>query len=139
MSVPLRWIKQQVARAELDLEEAQRRLATWKEALRLAEEVEDVTPAARQPVDTAIQEPKPRRRAGKIIDRVEEILREHGPAKAAEIQKRLEQIGIRTTANSINTSLNRFRPTRFDRDVHGKWLIVEGVEHRRQSSQSSNF
>lgn len=133
MNVPLRWIKQQIEKAERDLEEVQKRLSTWTEALKLAEEAEGVASTPEHSAEMGTQEPKRKRRAGKITDRVEEILKEYGPAKAADIEIRLREMGIQTTANSINTSLNRFRPSRFDRDDQGRWTLViaESSEDRQ--------
>jgi len=135
MSTPIRWIKQQLARAQRDLEEAQRRVTTWTEALRLVrEEKEEIPPAGGHATNEGNSQLSRRPRAGRIIDKVDQILKEHGPAKAAQIQQRLEEIGITTSANSVNTSLNRFRPNRFDRNQEGKWFLV--VENKSDSEDS---
>lgn len=125
MSAPIRWMKQQLAKAERDAEEVQNRVATWKEAIRLAEEAEGSDQDLASVIEGARQEITKSRRSGKIIKSVKEILEERGPCKAVEIQAALEEIGIRTTTNSINTSLNRFRPDRFNRNEEGKWFLVK--------------
>jgi hypothetical protein len=63
-------------------------------------------------------------KAKTLTDMIKDVLEDKGPSKASVILKELEALGRETTVNSINVSLNRFRPQVFDRDDDGRWMVV---------------
>jgi hypothetical protein len=114
-------IKKKIQQAEKDLENAQQRLTTWKAALEL--EMREQDESASHSV------PMPPVRRISILSLAEEALGKFGPLSNADIQRYLRDKGVETTTNSINTSLSRLRPEKFDKDDEHKWYLVASEEH----------
>ena len=57
---------------------------------------------------------------------VKHHLRENGPTSPDDLLQMLRKYGrAKTTVNSLNTVLRRFRPEKFDRNKKGEWYLVE--------------
>ena len=53
-----------------------------------------------------------------------EVIYEEGPMTSKQLALELRTRGKpNTTGNSVNTTLSRFRPDRFDKDKQGRWFL----------------
>jgi hypothetical protein len=117
MKPPLEWLNQQVKIMERELEEARVRL---EEAERRVEKAKVRLNALEVVLDLAQHQTRPTRK-GPLVGLVEEALKIH-PMSNRELQTYLSQQGRVTTANSINTSLNR--SNRFVKGQDKKWNLT---------------
>jgi predicted nucleic acid-binding Zn-ribbon protein len=115
MEDQIAWLEYEISRTEKQIEKAQLRLDSLRVVLDLAirkhkKEMESASPR--------------KSKAKTLTDMIKDVLEDKGPSKASVILKELEALGRETTVNSINVSLNRFRPQVFDRDDDGRWMVV---------------
>ena len=87
-------------KAQQDLDEAQKRLKTWVEAIELAQKTDGLSVTH----DSAT---KPKKGGPSIPDLIKEILKEQGSLRPAQIHHFVQEKGKITAIGNINVALNR--------------------------------
>jgi hypothetical protein len=112
MEPPILWLKQQLDKAQKDYNEAKKRLEAVEIVMSLA--VEDAKRKMSQ---------NKARSQGRTLRLAEEALA-NKPLSSGELQALFSSLGYATTTNSVNTSLNRYRGRRFQKDSRGRWHLM---------------
>ena len=131
----VRWLREELAKAREALSEKQERLrVAEREYAHAKQEFEGLQLVLRRargrraktmPEFLELTPALPRRRSRPTMaDVAEQILDGQGPLGTAELLALMDKAGIQTTRNSLNTTLNHFRPGRFERDEEGRWYLV---------------
>ena len=118
MNKYVKWIQQQVEKANRDIQEAQERLSTWTAALNLAREQEE------EATDSRTVPTKARASGTSINDLAEQVLKEYGPLDSRTLLGFVMETRPGTNLNTLTVSLNRQRPSRFDRNEKNEWCLV---------------
>jgi hypothetical protein len=118
MAEHIDWLKEEIAKTERMIRRFQQRLDHLNSVLSFA--------LKKQKTDIQVvpEQEQKESKSKTMIDMIEDILIEQGPCKAAKIKGALRELGRETSTNSINVSLNRLRPKRFDRDEMGNWVAA---------------
>lgn len=136
MDAPTTWLKAQLETVKGELEKAhrefdrvqnqvqklQKRYEACTEMLAVAEseqvdkEIDEIVAQTTQQVKKPTQT---------MPDQMEDLLETHGPLTSSELCDMLKILGRpKTSINSINTQLGRYKPARFNKNEEGKWYLV---------------
>jgi hypothetical protein len=129
MTSPTEWLKSQRDLAQRDLEEAQKRLKVWTEALALAEKTGKDTKKASLRSSRGEAPPT-------VPQLAEEILRSHGPLTVSRIVEIFQERGRENSYTTINVALNRHKGKRFKKMKDRKWALMTEVREADKAQET---
>lgn len=128
------WLKSELDRARKELAKKHKRLLEARrehgKAQEAVESLERVlglaTGATTEPSQLPLSAGRgPDGRKLTMADLAEQAIREQGRLSIERLLGYLRKHGKKTSRNSLNTTLNQYRPDRFERDNEGRWYLTK--------------